>query len=76
MSTEVQNLGPSLSDSVFLNFFSSITTRPIKAKFHMEPPWGGGTKACSNDLGHMTKIAAMPICPYMVKICKNILLWN
>ena len=49
------------SVSIFLNFFSSITTRPFEAKFHMEPPWDGGTKAYSNGLGHMTKMAAMPI---------------
>ena len=35
------------------NFLDSI--------FYMEPPWGGGTKACSNGTGHMTKMAAMPI---------------
>ena len=29
--------------------------------FHMEPQWDGGTKVCSNDLGHMTKMASMPI---------------
>ena len=34
---------------------------PIKAKFHMENQWDGGTKLCSNDPGHMTKMAAMPI---------------
>ena len=39
-----------------LNIFSSKTTRPIQAKFHMEPVWG-----CSNGPGHMTKMAAMPI---------------
>ena len=49
------------SDSIFLNFFSSITTRPFEAKFHLEPPWDGGTKARSNGPGHMTKMAAMPI---------------
>ena len=49
------------SDSIFLNFFSSITTRPFEAKFHVEPPWDGVTKACSNGLGHLTKMAAMPI---------------
>ena len=27
----------------------------------MEPPWDGGTKLCSNGLGHMTKMAAMSI---------------
>ena len=27
----------------------------------MEPPWVGGTKVCLRHLGHMTKMAAMPI---------------
>ena len=27
----------------------------------MEPPWDRGTKDCSNDPGHMIKMAAMPI---------------
>ena len=70
------DLGPNLSDSMFLNFISSITTRPIEAKFHMEPPWDRGTKACSNDPGHMIKVVAMPICPYVVKAFKTLLLWN
>ena len=47
--------------STFSNIFSSETTGPIEAKFHMEPPWDGGTKVCSNGLGHLTKMAAMPI---------------
>ena len=42
------------------NIFSE-TYGPIEAKFHMEPSWDGGTKVCSNGLGHMTKMAAMPI---------------
>ena len=46
--------------STFSNI-SSETTRPTEAKFHVEPPWDGGTKVCSNSLGHMTKMAAMPI---------------
>ena len=29
-----------------VNFFSSITTRPIEAKFHVDPPCDGGTKTC------------------------------
>ena len=58
------DLGPSLTESIFLNFFSSIATRPIVAKFHVEPPWNGGTKASSNGPGHMIKVAAMP---YMKK---------
>ena len=44
----------------FFKFFSSISTWPIKAKFYVEPPWHGRTKVCSNDSGHMTKVAAMP----------------
>ena len=55
------DLGPNLSDSIFLNFFSSITTRPIEAKFHVEPPWDRGTNAYSNDLVHMIKVAAIHI---------------
>ena len=27
----------------------------------MEPPWVGGTKVCSQHLGHMTKMASTPI---------------
>ena len=45
----------------FSNIFSSETTGPIEAKFHVEPPWDGGTKVCSNGTCHMTKMAAMPI---------------
>ena len=55
------DLGPNLSDSIFLNFFFSITTGLIEAKFHMEPPRDGGTKICSNGQSHMTKMAAMSI---------------
>ena len=47
------------SDSIFSNFFSSITAKPIvEDKFHVEPPLHGGTKSYSNGPGHMT---AMPI---------------
>ena len=44
-----------------LSTFSNIseTTGPIEAKFHVEPPWDGGMKICSNGPGHMTKRAAM-----------------
>ena len=45
----------------FSNVFSSETAWPIKVKFYVEPPWEGGTKVCINGLGHMTKMAAMPI---------------
>ena len=59
--------------STFSNIFSSETTGPIEAKFHMQPPWDGGTKVCSNGPGHMTEMAAMPI---YVKILKHFLLRN
>ena len=45
----------------FSNVFSSGTTGPIEVKFHVEPPWDGGTKVCIWGLGHMTKMAAMLI---------------
>ena len=48
------------SDSTVSNFILE-TAWPIGANFHVAPPWGGGTKVCSNGLGHMTNIAAMPI---------------
>ena len=47
--------------STFSNIFSSETTVPIEIKFYVEPSWGGGTKVCSNSLGHMTKMAAMSV---------------
>ena len=53
--------GHSDSDSTFSNFFSLETTRPIEAKFYVEPPWDEGMKANTNGLCHMTKMAAMPI---------------
>ena len=45
----------------FSNVFSSETAWPIKAKFYVEPPLGGGTKVRINGPGYMTKMAAMPI---------------
>ena len=33
----------------------------IEVKFHVEPPWDGGTKVCIWGPGHMTKVATMPI---------------
>ena len=49
-----------LSSSTFLNI-SSETTGPIKIKLHADPPWDAGMKTYSNDPGHMTKRAAIPI---------------
>ena len=50
--------------SVCLSTFSKVfseTAGSIEAKFHVEPPWDGGTKVCSRGPGHMTKMPAMPI---------------
>ena len=46
---------------VFSNIFSSETAGLTEAKFHVESPWDGGTKVCSNGPGHMTNMAAMLI---------------
>ena len=43
----------------FFKMTAYQTTWPNKAKFHMEPDWDWGKKVCSNDPGHMTKMAAM-----------------
>ena len=53
-----------------MSTFSNIseTTGLFEAKFHMEPPWDGGTKVCSNGVGHMTKMTAMPIYGKNLKI--------
>ena len=59
------DLGPNLS--IFLNFISSITTRPIEAKFHVEPPWDGRRKACSNGPGTWPRWQP---CPYLIKYSK------
>ena len=32
-----------------------------QSQIYVEPPWVGGTKVCLRHLGHMTKMAAMPI---------------
>ena len=42
------DLGPNLSDSIFIIFFSSVITKLIEAEFHVDPPWDGGTKAYLN----------------------------
>ena len=51
--------------STFSNIFSAKTTGPIEVKFHVEHSKDGGTKVCSWGLGHMNKVATMPI------KCKN-----
>ena len=54
--------------STFSNIFSSETTGLIEVKFHVEPPWDGGTKICSNGPGHITIMADVPIyCKHLKK---------
>ena len=52
---------PSVRPSTISNNFSSETTGPIASKFHIQLPGPLGKKSCSNGLGHMTNMAAMPI---------------
>ena len=51
--------------------FSSETTGPIATKFHIQPPGPLGKKSCSNGLGHMTNMAAMPIYGKNLKISSS-----
>ena len=60
-SRSLIDLGQNLSNSIFLNFFSSISPKPIEVRFHVKPPSDSGTITYSNGPGHMTKTAAMPI---------------
>ena len=60
-SRSFSDLGPRSLRFTFANFFSLETATPIEDKFHVEPPWDGGTKVCSNGPGHMTNMATIPI---------------
>ena len=62
------DLGPSHSYSMFSNFFSTITARPVEAKFHVSLSWDGGMEVTANGLGHMTKMGTMPIYGKILKI--------
>ena len=62
----------SVRPSTISNDFSE-TTGPIATKFHIQPPGTLGKKNCSNGLGHMTNMAAMPI---YGKNLKNLLYQN
>ena len=52
--------GVRMSSSTISNIFSKAACM-IKAKFYVEPSWVRRTKVCSQHLGNMTKMAAMPI---------------
>ena len=45
---------------IFLKSFFLETTRQIQIIFNLKPVWDGRNKLCSNSLGHMTKMVAMP----------------
>ena len=60
-SRSFTGLGPRSLRFNILLFLSLETAKPIEAKFHLYPPWDGGTKVCSNGPGHMTNMAVMPI---------------
>ena len=46
---------------ILARIFCSKAAGCIEAKFHVERIWIKGIKVSSNGLGHMTKMAAMPI---------------
>ena len=48
-------------ESIFSNFFSLETPKPIEAKFHVEPPWDWRMKVNTIGVCHMSKMAAMSI---------------
>ena len=47
--------------SIYQNLVFSQTIGPIELKFHVETPHDKIAKIYSKHLGHMTKMAAMPI---------------
>ena len=59
------------SNFIVVSFFKISSEIIVKVKIQVDLPWDWGTKVCSNDSGHMTKMATMPF-----KTFKNILLWN
>ena len=68
------NLGPrSVRFTTFSNLFFLETAWPIEANLHVEPPWDGKMKLCSNGPGHMANMAAMAI---YGKNLKKLLFWN
>ena len=74
MSLKVKVIPSDHPSSRFSNIFSSETTEPIEAKFHMESQWDGGTKVYIFGPGHMTKMATTPI--YGKNPSKKLLLQN
>ena len=63
----------SWSNSLRFNNLKHLFLSNLKAKFHVELPWDGGMKVCSNGPGHMAKMATIT---NMVKTFNNLLLWN
>ena len=53
MSLYYTHAPASICPKPFSKIFFSKTSWPIKAKFHVEPPWIGGTKVYLWHLGHM-----------------------
>ena len=55
------DIGPLSLRFTFSNFFSLEKAWQIEATFHVKTLWDRGMKVCSNGLGHMINMAAMPI---------------
>ena len=61
-----------------LYYVCMSTSSPLKplSRFHVEPPWDGGTKVFSNGLGQITKTAAMPVyCTNLNQMADDLETW-
>ena len=59
-SRSFNDIGPMSLRFIFSNFFSLETAWSIEATFHVKTPRDRGMKVCSDGLGHITNMAAMP----------------
>ena len=71
-SVSFSDLGPRSLRFCPHQHFQTSPQKPLvqsKSKLHVDPPWDGGMKVCSNDHDHMTKMVTMPI--YGKNLLKN-----
>ena len=58
LSAKAAHIGVS---SIYSNIVFSETTKPIELNFHMKTSYDNIAKIYTNDSGHMTKMADMPV---------------
>ena len=74
LGTQKSAMPISFSNFDFLPIYRADSAGSRTYSLHLEPPWVRGTNVCSDDLGHMTKMAATPI--YGKNPSKSLLLRN